>query len=310
MYVYVLTNKLNNKKYVGITTRNLNVRFLEHLRGFKTDSNKILYQAIQKYGKENFKIELKDTAKTIEELKQKEIYYIEKLNTYYKKNKGYNKTKGGDTAESGEDNPKSKLINREVKEIKNLLKTTNLTFIEICNYLKLNVGPNQIHYINNGNQWHDKDLEYPIRKNPKSIGKQRENNPSNKIKKEDALKIIELLSTTSRTQNSISEEFKVHTNTINNINRCIIWNELHGFKENIRKESGLKTKNSKSKVEKEKILEAIKLLSETEKTQKEISAITGIGTVSLSKLNNCSKWKELHSFKSNIRMESRKESGK
>lgn len=48
-------------------------------------------KAIHKYGRKNFTIEVLEECK-VEELNEKEIYYIEKYNTY---NKGYNSTKGG-----------------------------------------------------------------------------------------------------------------------------------------------------------------------------------------------------------------------
>lgn len=86
--VYVITNRVNNKKYVGVTTKTINRRFEEHT---KTDS--YIGNAIRKHGRENFDISLLDVADTERELFEKEIEWIEKLETY---GKGYNLTNGGE----------------------------------------------------------------------------------------------------------------------------------------------------------------------------------------------------------------------
>ena len=49
MYVYIITNKVNNKKYIGLSI-NKNQSFRDTYYG----SGKLVKQAIQKYGKENF----------------------------------------------------------------------------------------------------------------------------------------------------------------------------------------------------------------------------------------------------------------
>ena len=87
MIVYKLTNKINGKFYIGITTGDMKQR----LRTHKQKSGVYLTSAMKKYGKENFIIEQIDTAKTNKELDEKEIYYISKLNPHY------NLTNGGRT---------------------------------------------------------------------------------------------------------------------------------------------------------------------------------------------------------------------
>lgn len=87
-YVYCIENKVNGKKYIGITTRAMDKRFEEHKK-----ANSYIGSAIRKYGVSNFSISELDTAKTHEELCQLEVFYIEKFKTL--KN-GYNLTIGGD----------------------------------------------------------------------------------------------------------------------------------------------------------------------------------------------------------------------
>ena len=96
--VYKIVNKINGKLYIGCTSRNLLERFSEHLyessRGVLT--NIVLYKAIKKYGKNNFYIEELEICKSEKEMYQKEIEYIEKYQTFFKYNKGYNMTLGGE----------------------------------------------------------------------------------------------------------------------------------------------------------------------------------------------------------------------
>lgn len=92
--IYVITNTINNKQYVGKTNFNVEKRFKEHLQdSFKNCSeNRPLYKAIRKYGKENFSVEVLEEC-SIEESYEREIFWIKEKNTYLN---GYNATIGGD----------------------------------------------------------------------------------------------------------------------------------------------------------------------------------------------------------------------
>ena len=93
-YIYVITNQLNGKQYVGKTLKNPTQRFKEHCRDSKKErcSKRPLYDAMNKYGIDNFSISIIEECSDIE-INEKEIYWINKLNTY---SNGYNATKGGD----------------------------------------------------------------------------------------------------------------------------------------------------------------------------------------------------------------------
>ena len=97
MLIYKITNKINNKCYIGQTIKNAEERWEEHqAHAFGThpnDVNKTLYKAIRKYGLENFTFEvLQDNIETYEQLDKAEIYWIDFYNSFIK---GYNETFGG-----------------------------------------------------------------------------------------------------------------------------------------------------------------------------------------------------------------------
>lgn len=93
--IYVLTNTVNGKKYVGFTGRGLRQRWLEHRRNANAGSIQCrLYSAIRKYGVECFTIEEVFTSDNRElTLREMEPYYIRLLETFGPK--GYNANEGG-----------------------------------------------------------------------------------------------------------------------------------------------------------------------------------------------------------------------
>ena len=96
-YIYLITNHINGKRYVGQTVNPIHYRWSKHIEeaygGNK--SNSLLHRAIIKYGASNFGVNiLEECADT--ELNEKEKNYIKKYDTYYTHNKGYNMTWGGE----------------------------------------------------------------------------------------------------------------------------------------------------------------------------------------------------------------------
>ncbi len=87
--IYKITNKINNKVYIGQTTGTINNRFSQHKRKMCCPK---LARAFKKYGIDNFIIEEMDTASSSAELNLKEIHWISKFNSV--KN-GYNIDFGG-----------------------------------------------------------------------------------------------------------------------------------------------------------------------------------------------------------------------
>lgn len=96
MFIYKITNIVNNKVYIGQTVQqNPRMRWYGHLgdaRGGKTGH---LYESIRKYGPEQFNWEIIDSAKTIDELNILEVNWIAHYKTI---GEVYNHRKGGDNS--------------------------------------------------------------------------------------------------------------------------------------------------------------------------------------------------------------------
>lgn len=109
--IYQYKNKLNGKSYVGMT-KNLKDRNKRHLLSLKNGSTQVLYQAMRKYGVENFDLIILETCDD-SILCEREKFWIQKENSFVN---GYNMTEGG---EGG--NTYSKLSKEKIEEISKLL---------------------------------------------------------------------------------------------------------------------------------------------------------------------------------------------
>lgn len=95
-YIYCITNLINSKRYIGKTSFTIQNRWKQHLIDCRKNHNlaKPLYSAINKYGIENFSIQKLEEVDDESKLSEREIFWIQELQTYGKG--GYNATKGGD----------------------------------------------------------------------------------------------------------------------------------------------------------------------------------------------------------------------
>lgn len=137
-FIYLITNKINNKKYVGKTTATIEKRWLEHIADSKKEKCEIrpLYRALRKYGIDNFFI--KEIEKCdIKDLSKREQYWIQYYNTY---ENGYNATLGGDGKILLDYNEivRVYLTIHNAKEVSRILKCS---VDSVCKALKLNNIP-------------------------------------------------------------------------------------------------------------------------------------------------------------------------
>lgn len=100
MIIYLITNIINGKKYVGQHCGTRDSRWKQHLAAaLKLEDPKPLYAAMRKYGVENFKYEvLEELGKDANEklLDDREKHFIKEYNTFIGNGRGYNLTLGGD----------------------------------------------------------------------------------------------------------------------------------------------------------------------------------------------------------------------
>ena len=136
-YIYKITNDINQKVYIGQTSRSIEIRWKEHQRDIKRTNFEIrpLYRAINKYGIEHFHIEL------IEETEypnEREKYWIE----YYQSFKnGYNATLGGEGKMLYIDHDIIIATYNQTHSIKKTAKITHHEERTVSNILKQNKIP-------------------------------------------------------------------------------------------------------------------------------------------------------------------------
>ena len=115
--VYLITNLINNKKYVGISN-DIKQRWHAHVCAAKNENyneyHTPLHRAIRKYGIENFSLQVLEEIEDYCQIDEYEKKWIQYYNSY---NEGYNQTPGGKTV-FGEDHHHAALTNEEVANIR------------------------------------------------------------------------------------------------------------------------------------------------------------------------------------------------
>ena len=96
--VYVITNIINNKKYVGFTSEGHLKRFKNHLKEARHGGNRLLCKAIRKHGKDNFSVELLEVVGSHKDAIRREQELIMEHKTFAgdEDGWGYNTTRGGE----------------------------------------------------------------------------------------------------------------------------------------------------------------------------------------------------------------------
>lgn len=100
--IYVITNTINDKVYVGQTWRPISERFTEHKKPNCKGCLKI-HNAFNKYGRENFKIELLCSTDTQSTANYLETFWI---NSFDSIQSGYNLASGGSRGKPSEETKK------------------------------------------------------------------------------------------------------------------------------------------------------------------------------------------------------------
>ena len=118
MYIYKITNNINQKFYIGKTINDIKKRFACHKSNAKSNKNTILCNAFRKYGSENFSISIIEANILSEsDLNNKEIYWISLLKPQY------NMTLGGEGV-SGHSPSKETRLKISISNKNNNIKRT------------------------------------------------------------------------------------------------------------------------------------------------------------------------------------------
>lgn len=152
MIVYKITNNINCKVYIGITTCSLEYRWSKHITESRNENNtKHLYKAIRKYGLDNFSIEQIDSSNDFKELGKLERQYIKQYDSQ-NPNKGYNLTAGGESNQ-WDANPASKLSYDDVVQIREIYAMCELKLEECWQLFKDKISYSGFQKVWNGTTW-------------------------------------------------------------------------------------------------------------------------------------------------------------
>lgn len=197
--IYKIENKINHKIYIG-QSNDPNRRFNEHCeRSPKYRS--LIHEAIIKYGKENFSLEILGW---YEDYNEKEIEFIQQYRSLVPN--GYNICEGGQSPPHslGENNNFAKVSNEVAELIKKDLKNWKIPRRQIVK--KYHITENIIRHINDGSSWFDENEKYPLRPKESELNNIR------------AKKAIEMLILTDIPQDKISAELGWGRSAVKEIN--------------------------------------------------------------------------------------------
>ena len=288
--IYLITNNINNKKYIGQTIQPLKNRIQQHLSKSRDKStNTPLHNSIRKYGWCNCSVVIIDYAYSEDELNDKEIYYIEKYNTI---NEGYNLTLGG----GGTTGFAAVITENKVVKAKEMIRDTYYTFREISDILDINI--NTLFSIYYGYSWsHVKVNGFEPRmerlENPNKIKKEKIKK-SDKILDDDIVYKIKLDMVNGLSDKDISEKYNISKYVVSKISLGKTYRYVHveGFNPS-RKDSITGSKNPMSKLTEEDVIEIRNMIIEGYKN-KDIANKFNVKPNLISRIRNGKRWSHVH----------------
>jgi len=209
--IYIIKNRINNKVYVGATNRKIQQRFLQHVSNaskYRKKRNK-LYLAMQKYGAENFYVELLEQVSE-DKAQEREDFWIAKymsIDSGYNLIRSYYKTH--QTHKTHRERKDSFKRNRDYEVtmyiLNNDVSVTDIDFI--CN--KFSISKSELLTLNRGRGcYQNTKIKYPLISGL--------NNSSTTFEK--ASNIIKELHDETKTVEEIAKNYEVSVQHIININ--------------------------------------------------------------------------------------------
>lgn len=267
-YIYKITNRINNKIYIG-QSNNVKNRWNEHKRLGSLDStkrkkyhNSKLYNAINKYGIENFVFEIIEGP--ISNYNEREKYWIQ----YYKSDiNGYNITSGGEDPPilKGDNSPMSVYSEKDILLIQNDLIDNKKTYDEISQ--EYNISKEYLSIINLGNARYNEKLNYPLRKADNAV-----------IEYDLFINIFCELNYTTKTIEQIGRDLNVSSKVVREINNGVHRYSINSINYPIRKDYELWSEYIKQNI--------IKDLKENKLKINQIALKYDTSRVSISRFNN------------------------
>lgn len=133
-----------------------------------------------------------------------------------------------------------------------------------------------------------------------------DNHPNSLISEAIASKIIQDLANTRLSFAQIAKRYSYSEDIVKDINVGKTHKYLHNYSSNIREENHIKRVSSFEKLSVQEVYKIIELLGTTDLSYTDIGRMFSVSQQTISRINRCKTWKELHSYKNNIREEMRK----
>lgn len=240
--IYKITNLINNKCYIG-QAKDIYERYFNHHQYDYKRLDYQIYQAMRKYGIENFSIEVLELCAP-SELNNKEIYWIEKFDSFHH---GYNMTLGGTFLSPKVLTKEAEMKRNLTRESKQSLQDENHPRAKLTNEEVLNIRQRY----RNGENVHSIHKDYSelysfesfqqivLGDHYKGVG----NIPTAKDKKlansqfteQDIIDIRYAYYQENATQNSLAKKYNVSQSTIKDIVNRVSYKEVLDNIENNRK---------------------------------------------------------------------------